>query len=60
MREAVYLLCIGILVVGFIRPPTFSFLDRPWAPVAIRASCGLMVVLVLFIAMQDKASGLQR
>ena len=60
MREAVYLLCIGAFVIGFIRPPAFPFLDRPWAPLATRAFCGLMVVLVLFIAMQDKASGLQR
>ena len=60
MREAVYLLCIGVLVIGFIRAPTLPFLDRSWAPHATRAFCGLMVDLVLFVAMQDKASGLQR
>jgi len=60
MREAVYLLCMGLFVFGFIRPATFSFLDRPWAPLATRAFCGLMFVLVLFVAMQDKASGLPR
>jgi len=60
MRDAIYVLIICLFLFGFIRPATFSFLDRPWAPLATRAFCGLMIALVLFIALQDKALGLQR